>query len=359
VLDQMNSHGAAIKIALLDASRRNSFEPRFRRYSAGLAAAVTPVDTLVLYSTAVGSVVSTSRNDHSLFVTELLKEMRAPGVTAEQALRNTQAGVSGATNREQIPWLSSSLTSEFSLSGGPIRPFDNGITKNQTEHETRKPACEVPTPLDAPTADEVANDPRVREMSRRIATDRNDRIAYYKRGQVYASKRAYALAVQDFGNAMRLDACDAESYNNRSWTRAVLGDLQAALKDCDMACSSTAALSLHWTVAARSISSSANMPMRSVTIRDPSRRTRARCRRCSAAVSRCDGAVAMALPIWHSQNPWTRTSHGNLRATASTSARHSLATPSPCIDLGCHSRRNVLPERFVIARAYLPKQHHS
>ena len=235
VLDQMNSHGAAIKIALLDASRRNPFEPRFRRYSAGLAAAVTLVDTLVLYSTAVGSVVSTSRNDHSLFVTELLKEMRAPGVTAEQALRNTQAGVSGATNREQIPWLSSSLTSEFSLSGGPIRPFDNGIAKNQTEHETRKPACEVPTPLDAPTADDVANDPRVREMSRRIATDRNDRIAYYKRGQVYASKRAYALAVQDFGNAIRLDASDAESYNNRCWTRAVLGDLQAALKDCDMA----------------------------------------------------------------------------------------------------------------------------
>ena len=92
VLDQMNSHGAAIKIALLDASRRNSFEPRFRRYSAGLAAAVTPVDTLVLYSTAVGFIVSTSRNDHSLFVTKLLKEMRAPGVTAEQALRNTQAG---------------------------------------------------------------------------------------------------------------------------------------------------------------------------------------------------------------------------------------------------------------------------
>src|ERR1700741_3286041 len=101
ILDQMNSRGAAIKIALLDASRRNPFERRFRRYSAGLAPAVTPSDTLVLYSTAVGSVVSNNRNDHSLFATELLKEIRAPGVSAEQALRNTQFGVNRATNGEQ------------------------------------------------------------------------------------------------------------------------------------------------------------------------------------------------------------------------------------------------------------------
>jgi hypothetical protein len=84
---------------------------------------VTPTDTLVLYPAAVGSVVSNSRNDHSLFVTELLKEIRTPSVSAEQALRNTQAGVSSATNREQVPWLSSSLTSEFSFSGGvPFAP---------------------------------------------------------------------------------------------------------------------------------------------------------------------------------------------------------------------------------------------
>jgi hypothetical protein len=246
ILDQMNSRGAAIKIALLDASRRNPFERRFRRYSAGLAAAVTPTDTLVLYSAAVGSVVSNSRNDHSLFVTELLEEIRTPSVSAEQALRNTQAGVSSATNREQVPWLSSSLTSEFSFSGGPIRPFDNGIGQSQSEAETGKPVCELPKPLDPRAADDMANNPRVKEMSSRIAADRNDRIAYYKRGQVYTNKRAYALAVQNFGNAIRLDATDAEAYNNRCWTRAVLGDLQAALKDCDKALQLDPGLPSHW-----------------------------------------------------------------------------------------------------------------
>ena len=233
ILDQMNSRGAAIKIALLDASRRNPFERRFRRYSAGLAPAVTPSDTLVLYSAAVGSVVSSNRSDHSLFATELLKEIRAPGVSAEQALRNTQFGVSRATNGEQIPWLSSSLTSEFSFSGGPIHSFDSD--KSQSENETNKQLCNAPTPPQAPVADDLANDPRIKDMSRRINADRNDRVAYYKRGQLYAIKGAYALAAQDFSNAIRLGADDAASYNNRCWTRAALGDLQAALQDCNTA----------------------------------------------------------------------------------------------------------------------------
>ena len=232
ILDQINNRGAAIKIALLDASRRNPFERRFRRYSAGLAPAVTPNETLVLYSAAVGSVISNSRNEHSLFVTELLKEMRAPGISAEQALRNTQYGVSSATGGQQVPWLSPSLTSEFSFGGGPIHP-DSG--KKQSESETNKPSCDVARPAEVPTADELANDPRIKDMSRRIAADRNDKIAYYKRGQVYAIKGAYAQAAQDFSNAIRLGGTDAESYNNRCWTRAALGDLQAALQDCNMA----------------------------------------------------------------------------------------------------------------------------
>src|SRR6202043_3298481 len=104
ILSEMNNRGASVKIALLDAARRNPFERRFRRYSAGLAPAVTPNNTLVLYSTALGSVISSAKSDHSVFVTELLREIRAPGTTAEQAFRNTQAGVVAATRGEQVPW---------------------------------------------------------------------------------------------------------------------------------------------------------------------------------------------------------------------------------------------------------------
>ena len=228
ILDEMNNRGASVKIALLDASRRNPFERRFRRYSAGLAPAVTPSNTLIMYSSALGSVTSNTKNDHSLFVTELLREIRAPGVSAEQSLKSTQAGVIGATKGEQVPWLSSSLTSAFSFTQ-VIRPPDE---KPKPKIEQ---ACEDATPLDAPSADDLARDPKIKELSGRIASDRNDQVSYYKRGQIYAVKRAYTLAAQDFNEVIRLNPKDLEARNNRCWTLAAVGDLQAALKDCNEA----------------------------------------------------------------------------------------------------------------------------
>ena len=231
----MNNRGAAVKIALIDASRRNPFERRFRRYSAGLAPAVTPSNTLVLYSTALGSVVSNSRNDHSLFVTELLRELRVPGINAEQILRNTQAGVVSASRGEQVPWLSSSLTTEFSFAG-PLDPrSDTTIDKGAAKIGTAKLPCEAPQPYPPPNADELAKDAKIDEMSRRIAADRSDKIAFYKRGQLYAIKRAFALAAKDFDETIRLDPRDAEAYNNRCWIRAAVGDLRQALGDCNEA----------------------------------------------------------------------------------------------------------------------------
>src|SRR5262249_15031536 len=134
-----------------DPAGREAGGRRIRRYSAGLAPAVTPSNTLVMYSTALGSVLSTARTDHGLFVTELLREIRAPGTTAEQAFRNTQAGVIAATNREQVPWLSSSMTTDFSFFGGPApTPTPGpGPDRNQnpgTRQKPRPPAAPAPPP---------------------------------------------------------------------------------------------------------------------------------------------------------------------------------------------------------------------
>ncbi len=59
--------------------------------------------------------------------------------------------------------------------------------------------------------------------------------AVYRRGQVYASKGAYNLAIKDFDETLRINAKDVEALNNRCWTRTVIGDLQGALKDCNEA----------------------------------------------------------------------------------------------------------------------------
>lgn len=244
ILAEMNTRGAEIKIALIDASRRNPFERRFRRYNAGLAPAVAPGNSLVLYSTALGAAAPGGKTDHSLFVAELLREMRAPNISAEQALTNTKNGVVAATNREQVPWLSSSLTTEFAFAGPVTRPpGDKGTDQTSTKPEPPKPVCEAPQPAPAPNADDLAKDPVIADLSRKIAANADDATSRYKRGQVYAIKRAYALAMQDFDVVIRRDPRDAEALNNRCWTRAASGDLLGALADCNLALQSDPGLS--------------------------------------------------------------------------------------------------------------------
>jgi len=249
ILAEMNTRGAAIKIALIDASRRNPFERRFRRYSAGLAPVIAPGNSLVLYSAALGAVAASGRTDHGLFVAELLREMRAPNIGAEQALTNTRNGVVAATKQEQVPWLSSSLTTEFSFAGLVARPPDNKAADQTTtkpepqKQEPQKQVCEVPQAEPAPGADDLAKDPVIADLSRKIAANANDTVSRYKRGQVYAIKRAYALAMQDFDIVIRRDPRDAEALNNRCWTRAATGDLQGALADCNLALQANPGLS--------------------------------------------------------------------------------------------------------------------
>src|SRR5437868_9917813 len=126
ILGEINNRGAGVKIALIDASRRNPFERRFRSFSAGLAPVIAPNGTLVMYSAALSSVISDNGGDHSLFVQELLKEIRVPDLMAEETLNRTRVGVTRASRSEQVPWISSSLAEDFSFipgsGGGGPRP---------------------------------------------------------------------------------------------------------------------------------------------------------------------------------------------------------------------------------------------
>jgi hypothetical protein len=135
VLGEINSRGAGVKIALIDASRRNPFERRFRSFSAGLAPVIAPNGTLVMYSAAPSSVISDNGRDHSLFVQELLKEIRVPDLMAEETLNRTRVGVTRASRSEQVPWISSSLAEDFSFipgAGGP-RPAAPGPVATVTQ----------------------------------------------------------------------------------------------------------------------------------------------------------------------------------------------------------------------------------
>lgn len=152
VLGEINSRGAGVKIALIDASRRNPFERRFRSFSAGLAPVIAPNGTLVMYSAALSSVVSDNGSDRSLFVRELLKEIRTPDLMAEETLNRTRVGVTRASRQEQVPWISSSLAEDFSFipGGAPGTPSGAPGTPSAAPAPAASPSTEVATAPPAP-----------------------------------------------------------------------------------------------------------------------------------------------------------------------------------------------------------------
>jgi len=291
MLNQMNIRGANVKIAILNASRRNPFERRFRPVAAGLAPVIAPPNTMIIYSAAPGTVVSDAEISPSLFVTELIKEMRAAGLSGEDVLTYTRISMTRVSHGEQTPWFSSSLAEEFYFNPdatthetklpvatptvseskpatdaeaevrsdfqhaeqiGTRKAWNEFLDKHPTGHyaivaedelaklessavapQPAEPETVKPALLEKSSADDAA----LRELDRQLDRNPNDTSAYYKRGILYAKSGNFGLAVKDFSEVIRANPSDADAFNNRCWARAMLGDLQTALRDCDEALS--------------------------------------------------------------------------------------------------------------------------
>jgi hypothetical protein len=266
-LAEMNSRGARVKIAILDASRRNPFERRFRAVAGGLAPVSVPKGTVVMYAAAPGAVVRDG--DRQVFINELIKEIRGGG-RIEEAFNRTLVGVSRASQGEQVPWFSSSLVEEFSFTTSGRMSSGSTSTTDEREKKTVTPpsdpeadaraayqsaertgtkkawedfVAKYPTGRHAERAREqlakltppVDDDPAIKELDDKIRRNPNDSAAYYKRGQLYAQYEDFTRAVKDFDAVIRLSPKDAEALNNRCWANAMIAELQAALKDCDAA----------------------------------------------------------------------------------------------------------------------------
>jgi uncharacterized caspase-like protein len=124
VLDVMKERGARAKLVVLDASRRNPYERRFRSYSHGLAPINAPNNALILSSNTPGKVGDDTTSQHSVLVTELLNELDTQ-VSAEGVFNKTRIAVSRVSNGEQMPSVSSSLLEDVGFS-----PSENSITSS-------------------------------------------------------------------------------------------------------------------------------------------------------------------------------------------------------------------------------------
>lgn len=130
-IDRLSGHKKGLNIVVLDACRVNPFAagvivgPDGRRLKfrgltpTGLARLDAPVGTLVAFSTAPNGVaLDGAGGTHSIYAKHLLANIQTPGLPIEQLFKRVRIGVADETQRVQVPWESSSLTSDFCFKVG-------------------------------------------------------------------------------------------------------------------------------------------------------------------------------------------------------------------------------------------------
>jgi uncharacterized caspase-like protein len=119
VLDAMKESGARAKLVVIDASRRNPYERRFRAFSHGLAPIIAPDNALILSSATPGKVADDSNGQYSVLVAELLNNLKGSDTPAgaEIVFNKTRVAISRASDGEQVPSVSSSLLDEVRFGG--------------------------------------------------------------------------------------------------------------------------------------------------------------------------------------------------------------------------------------------------
>jgi hypothetical protein len=117
VLNYMDDAQNGLNIVILDACRNNPFARSFRSASDGLAQVDAPTGTLIAYATAPGRVASDGTGQNGLYTSELLKQMRIPGLSATDMFMRVRAEVIKQTGNKQVPWEASSLVGSFYFSG--------------------------------------------------------------------------------------------------------------------------------------------------------------------------------------------------------------------------------------------------
>ena len=119
LLSELKDSGARIRLAVIDASRRNPYERRFRSYSHGLAPIEAGEDALILTSMPPGQVVNDADGSRSLLISALLDEMNSSTASVEQVFNGTRLTVARETQNQQIPAVSSSLIDDVKFGPAP------------------------------------------------------------------------------------------------------------------------------------------------------------------------------------------------------------------------------------------------
>src|SRR6267142_5271544 len=124
LLDVMKEQGARAKLVVIDASRRNPYERRFRTFSHGLGPIDAPDNALILTSAAPGKVADDSKGQHSVLMAELLNNLNTQATSAQTVFNKTRVAIALSSDGEQVPSVSSALSADVQLVMDADRPAE-------------------------------------------------------------------------------------------------------------------------------------------------------------------------------------------------------------------------------------------
>lgn len=115
ILAKMEGSGTKVNIIILDACRNNPFERSWTRSETGkgLAFMNAPSGTLIAYSTSPGSTALDGSGKNSPYTAAILESILNPNVTITQMFQNVGRILIERTNKQQTPWIASSLIGDF------------------------------------------------------------------------------------------------------------------------------------------------------------------------------------------------------------------------------------------------------
>jgi uncharacterized caspase-like protein len=102
-LSDLIASGARIRIAIVDASRRNPYERRFRNYSHGLAPIDADANSIVITSTSPEQVVDDADASPNSFVNGLAAEITPPSRSVEEVFAARAAAEERSRREQEYP----------------------------------------------------------------------------------------------------------------------------------------------------------------------------------------------------------------------------------------------------------------
>jgi len=123
MLAELNDAGNELNVIVLDACRDNPFEWSRGRGGGSRGLSVVsnqPADSILVYATSAGSVAADGDGRNGLFTSQLLKNIKTPGLEVSELFRVTGSDVSQVSERRQIPAIYNQFFGRAYLGPKPV-----------------------------------------------------------------------------------------------------------------------------------------------------------------------------------------------------------------------------------------------